>query len=260
MKINRKFAIAVMVIATGLSACKKDSDDEAPVISNIHINGELADTHNLNAGDTFTLTAGVTDNEALNQIRIDIHGNSDGHTHGFSGAGEVKSNDWTVVDVVSISGTSTNVSRSYTIPKDQVGDYDILLQAIDKEGNESALGILDLMVANSFIPVISIDGSVPAENEEGEIVVSVGTMFMLEGSITDEDGLMDVHAELIVEGSDPEVVLWEQEFDPAGATSFSLDQISFSIPETTEMHLAFIIHATDQNGFEATEELELHVE
>lgn len=260
MKINKRLILASLAIATALSACKKDTDDEAPVVSNLRINGELADYHELNAGDTFTLTASVTDNEALNQVKVDIHGNADGHTHEFNGAGEVKSNDWTVLDIISVSGSSSSISREYTIPKDQVGEYDVLIQAIDKEGNESNLGITELEVSNSFIPLITVDGTVPAENGEGEIVVSVGSMFMIEGNIMDADGLAEIHAELIVEGSDPEEVLWEEEFDPASATDFNLDQISFSIPDTEETELALIIHATDTNGFEAELELELHVE
>ena len=255
----KKVMILSLIAITFLFSCKKETDDERPVISGATINGVSGNDFAIEAGSEFQLVVSLSDNEALNQLKIDLHSADDGHSHEFTG-GEEKTNEWEVFEVVSLSGRSQTISRSYTVPADQVGPFHLTLQCLDKEGNESALRLIELDIENSNSPVIQLDGTLPALNAEGEIESQVGGTVSLLGMVSDEDGLAEVHVELVVEGSDPEQVLWEEEYKTGGNTGFSLDAVSFVVPETTAHHLKLHIHAVDQLGFGSELELEIHIE
>lgn len=255
----KKAIILSLAFVAVLSSCRKDTDDEAPVLSNIRINGLAGLDHELVAGNTFTLSLNASDNESLNQLKVDIHTADDGHSH-QTVSPLVRANDWEVFQVINLSGSSQSVSRSYTIPNDQQGVFHLILQCLDAEGNESDTYLIELDIANTFLPQINLESTVPVQNEEGEIEAGIGTLIQLIGSIVDESGLAEVHVELIDESTNPETVVWEEEFDPAGAKSFDLSSISFNIPQTDATHLSLHIHAADSEGYESDLELEIHIE
>ncbi|MFM2000328.1 MAG: hypothetical protein RL204_2275, partial [Bacteroidota bacterium] len=69
-----KKAILILVAIVALVSCKKESEDTTkPVISSVKINGVVADEHELNAGNTFTIDVVSEDNESLNQLKVNIH-------------------------------------------------------------------------------------------------------------------------------------------------------------------------------------------
>lgn len=259
MQFKSIIILAMVLSLLSLNACKKDKDEEGPVINSVRINGDTDDHYHLDAGSTFELTISVTDNESLKQLKIDIHSADDGHSHELTSDDGFRDGEWEVFEIVDLSGKSQTIDRSYLIPNDQVGEFHLLIEAIDDEGNESALTFLELDVDNDFIPAIDIQGTVPAENDEGEIEVAIGDMVTIQGSINDDDGIEEIHAELIVEGSDPEDVLWEEEIEGPG-NSFDLSDLQITIPETTADHLELHIHATDNAGYSAEVSFEIHVE
>ena len=258
MKFNN-YLFLVLATTVAISGCKKDVDEEAPKLSSIRINGNTGADHVVQAGESFTLALNASDNEALNQLKIDIHSAEDGHLHEFQ-SDEVRGSEWEVFEVISLSGTSQSVSVSYTIPNDQQGVWHLTLQCIDKEGNESDVYLVELDVENNFIPQFQLDATNPGQNEEGEIEASVGTQISLTGVVSDDSGLLEIHAELYYPSGDLVMLLWEGEFDPAGAKSFDLSAINFSIPETTASELYLTIHAVDQEGFEAELTIPIHLE
>jgi hypothetical protein len=73
------------------------------------------------------------DNEALSQYKVDIHHNFDCHGHARS-----ETEDWSVFEVVDLSGTEQRVSRTLDVPENvTAGAYHFHVQVIDAAGNES---------------------------------------------------------------------------------------------------------------------------
>lgn len=254
-----KKVLGFIIVIAALSSCKKDSDTTAPTISTITVNGVSNSEHSLNSGGSFTLRVIVNDNEELNQLKIDIHNAEDGHMHELTGGGN-RGNDWEVFEIVSLSGKSMEVTRTYAIPADQQGAWHLSLKAIDKEGNEAPEVIIDLDITSAFIPQFNLGPTTPEMNDEGEIEVEVGTLVTLGGSLTDSDGLVALSAKLVPEDDEDGTPLWSSDYDLAGAMNWDLSNVSFTVPETTEHHVVLILEARDVFDFENELEILLHVE
>lgn len=87
-------------------------------------------------GDSIHVMINFTDNEALNQYKIDIHSNHDGHNHG-------KPQDvlekWDTLIIGSLSGTADAIDFYVPIPKGYLpGPYHFSVYCLDKNGNEAA--------------------------------------------------------------------------------------------------------------------------
>jgi hypothetical protein len=73
----------------------------------------------------------VSDNELLRQYKIDVHPNFDCHAHA-----KLETADWSVSEVVELSGTSAQISRSILIPDSATaGTYHLSIQVADHFGN-----------------------------------------------------------------------------------------------------------------------------
>lgn len=136
MKIY-KVIIAVMLGATVLSACtKNEKDNEKPVITVT----EPANNFTVSAGGEIHFEAEFTDNEALAQYSIDIHG-AEGHSHGKMAS------EWTSTQIVDISGTSKTVHEHIDVAVDaDTGDYHMVINCIDAAGNEADFVEIDFEI------------------------------------------------------------------------------------------------------------------
>jgi hypothetical protein len=254
-----KKIFGIILVIAALVSCKKDSDTTPPTISTVAINGIIDSEHSLSSGGSFALSIVVSDNEELNQLKIDIHSAEDGHSHELTGGGN-RGNDWEVFEIVNLSGKTMEITRNFTIPADQQGEWHLILKAIDKEGNEAQEILVVLDITSAFIPQFSLGSSNPEMNDEGEIEVSVGTQVTLGGSLSDSDGLIALSARLVPEGDEDGTPLWSSNYDLAGATNWDLSNVSFIVPETSGHHFVLILEARDILDYENQVELILHIE
>ncbi len=238
----------------------KNTDEDAPLIGDVRINGSLAGEHvHIEAGEPVEISIRVTDNESLGQLKIDIHANDDGHSHeGHEhGSGEAEG-EWEVLQVENLEGTDQTVTKSFAVPQTVRGPWHLLINVIDEAGNESSQRFIELDIDNEIIPMIDVD-AINGVEPVGEVEVAPGSAIAFTGEATDSDGLTEVHIEVKLENG---TVIYEMEYDPAGATSFDLATANFTLPSDTQgqIHGELHIKAKDVNGFESEAHFEMHFE
>lgn len=257
--MKNMFLVLTLGSAIALFGCKKDNDEEAPVIGEVRINGALAgEPEHVDAGTTIEVSIRVTDNEELAQLKIDIHSNDDGHSHdGDSHGSGGAQGEWEELAIVDLSGVDQTVTRSFTLPQTIRGEWHLSLRAVDSAGNESPERIIELDVENDLIPSIEVE-SVNGQSPNGEVEVEENQPVTFVGTITDAAGLEHIHIEVKTEAG---VVLFEVEYEASGATSWDLSNANFTLPEVgVAVHGEIHIEAENVNGLSSEMEIELHFE
>jgi hypothetical protein len=248
------FFLALGVLA--LSSCKEKEDSTAPVISSVLVDGVEAEEHEFDAGESFSVRVNATDNEALNQVKIEIHAADDGHTHGTGGEEEELEPNigvWSDSKVVNLEGTSDNATVNFTIPNNVAGHWHVEVMLLDEDGNEAEEYITTIHAENASLPAINLtfNGSLTTD---GELQLGVGSSLSFTGTVTDPDGIQEVHAKLKKEGAT--TYLWENEYNGNGAVSFDLNGTTSMMTDAD--HYIFEVHATDGAGMENI--FEIHVD
>lgn len=178
MKNITKFILTGSV-ALLMASCAADS--EKPVVD---IHDPLADAI-IEVGSEFHLDFSITDNDELNQLKVDIHGDHDGHTHGK--LAEVFPAFDTII-IENISGNAVDRHMDITIPAGAwPGPYHITVYATDKSGNEG-MAMVKIKVRNSIdllAPVVNI--TAPGDGS------TLSSTFTVTATITDKlsDGTTD---------------------------------------------------------------------
>jgi hypothetical protein len=250
-----KKVLVFALIVSALASCTKSEDTEAPVISFVRVNGVSADEHDLEAGQTMTVTLRLQDNEELNQVKVGMHAADDGHTHEGGGtAEEVEPNIgvWSDSRILNLEGTSADRTVTFTIPSDIAGHWHLEVLLIDRQGNESEEYITTLHVENPNLPVITLSTN-PAP-VDGHVELEIGGTLSLSFEVSDADGLNELHLEVEDESG---AVVYEQEFMPGGAVTFSETGLNINFPNEGHYHLH--LEATDGSGMMNMKEVELHV-
>lgn len=152
----------------------------------------------LKGGDPLSLKVLFEDNAALSQYKIDIHNNFDCHGHGGGSAPSVavpnvknQTIDWTVLDIQTISGTSTPVERTLMTPENvTAGNYHFHMQVIDESGNDSPFAnFYSLKIQNpldSVAPTIKVNAPTSAD-----ITTKKGESINFSGTVSDNRSLSD---------------------------------------------------------------------
>ena len=247
---NPTIVLASAVIL--FSACGK-TDTEQPSVCTEPGNemSVLVDEIEALAGNTIQITDLFCDNEALSEVRWDIHNAADhAHEEGETDEGFVlhSGTEWEVLEVNSISGTSSTNSITLDIPLDTRGVWDVVVSLVDEAGNAATDLVTQLHIENEYIPEFTlntVNGIDPA-TWSGEPMWSAGSVVSIAGKVADSDGVLEAHIALIRESD--ETTLWELNLEPNTATeqTFTSD---FEIPgdaETGEYH--FEMTATDASG------------
>ncbi|QQS30203.1 MAG: DUF4625 domain-containing protein [Sphingobacteriales bacterium] len=261
MKKMFSFLVLLGILSIVAVSCTKDQDTEAPEISGSKING-LDENIEIGAGTEMVITATFTDNEGLQQFKIDIHDAFDGHAHG-------KTEDYTMFSyqqVYSISGTMAQETQSIAVPENATaGPYHCVLTAIDAKGNESDFVELDLILTNTgqaMIEVVSPDFSQEMEAVKGEVLTLTGT-------ITDNDDLVSVKIELGEEEehghgktteSEP---IYEMTFELPGNndTTWDMNNAQILIPSNAASgHYILTMSAIDSDGNMSFKKGEVHID
>lgn len=149
MKIMKKLSLAVLVLVLSLVSCKKDDetkDSEQPTIDLVKAsNGNVTTTLSaegeveLSLDSTVTATINVSDNEALSQIKVEIHSAFDSHDHARSAKSELDA--FSLNKVIPLDGKALGVTLSLWDKSNansyKTGDYHMEVILLDKEGNQS---------------------------------------------------------------------------------------------------------------------------
>jgi hypothetical protein len=174
---SRIGAIVLCLTAWTITSCKKNEVDETrPVISEIT---EPLMNDTLFSGSEFHVDLKVSDNDELSQLKIDIHGAEDGHSHGKVDASAF----WETVIIVDLSGKEQLVHKDIVIPADAAsGIYHVILTAVDKSGNMSDVSEIDIFIQNSgdlLAPLVTLQA--PLEGAS----ITAGSDLNVQAALTD---------------------------------------------------------------------------
>lgn len=164
------------LISLAFFSCKK-ADSELPEVKNILVNG-VTQTLNFSPGESFVVTALISDNEELSQFKIDIHHDFDGHSH------KSMTVRYSKIVIKDISGSTYQLSEAFELPANvSSGTYHGTITAVDKEGNQSLNQLFYFNVVREEQPEIAV--TVPANvasggtwNPEGVVNTSVAISFV----------------------------------------------------------------------------------
>lgn len=189
-----------------LAACSDKGDDQAPVIGVDFVFPDPVErevcevlepaVYVLRDDQTLSVDLQLSDNEALGQLKIDIHANFDCHGHGGVGTigrppGQNATTDWRVLDIRDLSGRSVTEPVRLDPPGfATAGPYHLSFQVLDESGNETDPEYFILYLYNhldTIDPVLSVTEPVNADLGS----VSKGTNVRFSGTITDNRSLLD---------------------------------------------------------------------
>lgn len=251
-------AIFILATIVALASCKKETDDTTkPVIDFVKINGAVADEHELNAGDTFTVEVSASDNESLNQLKVNVHSADDGHSHD-EGSGEVVAPNigvWSETLIFDLSGTTNSQSLTLEIPAVVAGHWHVEVMLIDEQGNEALEYVTTLHVLNSYLPVFAITSN-PAV-VDGVITIAAGATLDLMGTISDSDGLGYGHCEIRDELTGD--VIWTQTMSSVMGTVYDLGTFLVD-PNLSAGNYQIFLKVTDDLGYQGEWSVDLVVE
>jgi Domain of unknown function (DUF4625) len=188
-------------------SCRRDTkiDVLPPEINKLTVNGLDTAIVEVMAGDTLDIEVALSDNDALDEMRVVIHPSENGHAHAGSGyaGGEYRLNSgkWIKEEVVQLSRTqSANSERVQAIAPDTIaGNWHLVVTAIDRVGNVSVEYAALIKVTNDDLPVIEATTS-PAPSSDGIVYMSSGNTLTLEGIVSDPDGVQSIRAYTIING------------------------------------------------------------
>jgi len=206
-KINIKYIIPIFILCF-IGCVKNEIDLTPPTIEETrYIPAPNEDmicgtqepvVFHLTGGDQLSFDVIFADDKALSQYKVDIHNNFDCHGHGGGSAPSIavpnlknQTDDWTVLDVQDISGTSSPINRTFNVPENvTVGNYHFQIQVIDESGNDDPFAnFYALKIKNpldDIPPQISIQ-----EPANKNFSVKKGEPINFSGKVTDNRSLSD---------------------------------------------------------------------
>jgi len=258
----------MLALVLSIAGCNDEDaivDTTDPVVSNVLLNDTSPDEDiEVNPGTTMHFDAVFSDDVRLGELKIDIHNNFDGHSHGRINEEAEPFSDERIIELI---GREQTVHEDFVVPDNAAtGPYHFNIQFFDNLGNEGDLMTIEFeIVDEAEQPLITINN--PTSGTEVES--SPGGTFTLDVDVSDPDGLEEVHAYLMEEHEDhdhdhgrvtSEEPIWEIEVELNGALEYQIDE-TVTIPANAEVgHYELKIKAIDMNGNVKIEEFEVHVE
>jgi hypothetical protein len=254
---------SLMAFTLIFSSCGEEEeplDNIKPVIREIKINDEDAhhDGHD-HGHEKFEMASGaateveweVNDDIELSELRMDIHANFDGHSHGKK-AGDYELFSWE--KIISLSGKLQSGSESIDVPNDILGGpYHLDILLLDKTGNVSESVLIDVMITHPSQPTFSL--KTPAE----PIVAAKGGNFELTGDVVDDEDLEEVIIELIPHDGGDHIFEKEIELKDQVETTYEVKEM-IGIPSDAEAgEYELIIKIKDHDGHMSIVEYEIEV-
>lgn len=253
MKTKLIFFLLIVVL---LSACKNDQDTTLPVLESVKVNGVVADEHELEGNSTIAVAISCSDNEALNQVKVNVHSAADGHSHESTSEEEAVINVglWALTKILNVEGKSDVANLNITIPDSIAGVWHLEILLLDESGNEAEEYVTTLHINNSNLPVITPMFN-PAPNTDGDVIMANNTAIGLSCNVTDGDGVGAVVLTILNESET--VTIWSEERDGGLVTSYDFSTQSAVL---TTGHYIFRIEAEDGDGYMNITEQHVEVE
>lgn len=153
---------------------------------------------NLTNNEALTFDVIFKDDVALSQYKVDIHNNFDCHGHGGGSAPslpvinvENQTTDWSVLDIQDLSGVSSPVLSTLTVPDNvTAGNYHFHIQVIDEAGNDSPFANFNALkiknLRDTIAPVITVQ-----EPNTNTLSMNKGEVLRFVGNVQDNKSLSD---------------------------------------------------------------------
>lgn len=255
--MRKILALPILLIFTACADDNGTEDTQAPSILSVSLNGEDHDLR-FQTGQTIQLEALVSDNEALGELKIDLHDLFDGHDHG-----KMNWQTWAETKVIPLSGTNATASTNLVVPDSATaGPYHAILRLLDKAGNEAEFKMVEFAISNGTEPQIAI-----SQPDFSAYSIAAGQSIELVGNISDETDLAEVS--LIISEDDEHmhksqssiVFSFDEDLGGSADTSYDLSQIPILIPSNTAPgHYKFSLRAKDNSGNYGIFEAEIDIE
>lgn len=237
-----------------LGACKKGDDQkdlERPVIT---LQSPGDDT--IRGGESLLIQGIITDNEALSQVKIEIHDDFDGHSHGKKAGAPAFVWD----TIMTLAGKESTLNFPLPVPEDIAsGQYHFQMQALDASGNEAEFVVRSLYLKNAFdtlAPEIANFTTTPSAQND-IITVKSGTTLTIMGTLSDNMGLEAFELKIIRNSNEEIVYDFDEEIS---GTSFNLNKLIAIETQwgTGEFTLELIVK--DEKGNKVDLDLDLVIE
>lgn len=267
MNILSKLSLFALISALFIS-CGDDDDDttpednQAPVIESASI--EPAHGDEIKQGEYAHIEYHFTDNQALAEARIDIHWAGDGHSHKLAHGDEVEFK-WDTI--IQLSGTEEEGHFDVKIPYNaKVDPYHLTVEVVDEAGNKPDNFYQDFNIyAGDDSPT---EFNITSPDLDVETEVDACDHLHVEGSITDEDGIDEIHIKIVEEGHGHDHhhhklangYVYDNHIHVHGETTYTFEDYEIEIPcDTPEGHYEIIFEVEDMEGHKREISGELHI-
>lgn len=225
------------------SCSKPDSED--PVISLFTINGSEEDTVEVTIQDALVLDLMFQDNKRLSEMRLAFRfAGVDSFMVETYPALSVLS-DWEYTNITSLMGEEEGVEVNLTMSDLSLGDWSVVLECLDEEGNQAVKAERLISVSNELLPVFAIEGTEPEVSGSGTLDVTQLSLIQIDGSLFDAQGIDS----LITIFYDPsgDSIVSRSELMLLGQTDYSLQDLTIEVPltEATSLYLTLIAYDLD---------------
>lgn len=255
----KRFALfsALLMFAVACSEDDDNQDTTTPNILSVQMNGEDHDL-SFSAGSSIQVSAELSDNEELGELKIDIHDLFDGHDHG-----KMALSTWETTQVIALSGSNTTANSTLIVPDSTLaGPYHAILQLLDAAGNEAEFKEIEFILTNGQEPQIQIE-----EPNFDTLNISPGSSISLVGSVSDDTDLQEISL-LIYEDADhshknqADVIFdFDEDLPGSNDVTYDLNQININIPSATLIgHYKFVLKAKDNTGNYGVFEAEIDID
>ena len=132
--------LVLFVVGASLFQSCKQEDTTPPIISSVSVNDTLGQDFTVMPGDSLYVRFTITDDNMLSQMKVNIHGAADGHSHnGVVDTAAVVPNVglWTDMQIVSLFESAVTKTLLYVVPDTIQGVWHWELQAVDESGNSA---------------------------------------------------------------------------------------------------------------------------
>jgi hypothetical protein len=269
-------ALLVLTIACDKKEEQKPKDTTRPTInSSTHLHGLM--NGRITAGSKLEVHYKVQDDVELRELKIDIHNNFDGHSHGRLSGGAAF--EWDTI--IRLGGTSREQEIDVMIPATALaGPYHVGLFVTDASGNQGDSKYLDFEITSPSQPSIMLNGllAYPQEND-----MEPGDTLVLNGTASDNEALEEIEIKIEEEeheggrisGSIGGTPLYKREFKPSthaslftnGNKEFNFSNIAVAdrarmpanIPSGQHKDFELLVKAKDTDGNVRLVKYKLHV-
>ena len=249
-----------------LISCDRDAVNTPPEISELAVNGEDHDIY-INAGESATVSALVTDDKTLGQMKFTAHNIFDGHDHGKV----MTYIPFEASHIQDLDGETVNVTWEMTIDQNATaGPYHILAQAFDGDGNEAEFKEVNFTIVNDGMAEVDVTSH---DFDAGYIDAEPGETVLLSGTVIDDIDIAEI-AIIVAKhehndhdhGKTDDEVIYEMDWDLTGSSDtywhFYIDgNVEFTFPSDImeEEDYEITIRVTDSDGNITIEKGDFHV-